>query len=42
MKKNLRTASLCVHGGYEAKNGEPIEPPIIQSMWVSVDVAIKL
>lgn len=31
MKKNLRTASICVQGGYEAKNGEPIEVPIIQS-----------
>ena len=25
MKKNLRTASICVQGGYEPKNGEPIE-----------------
>ena len=37
MKKNLRTASLCVHGGYEAKNGEPIEPPIIQSTTFKYD-----
>lgn len=25
MKKKLRTASICVQGGYEPKNGEPIE-----------------
>lgn len=31
MKTKLRTASLCVQGGYEPKNGEPIEVPIIQS-----------
>ena len=30
MEKKLRTASLCVQGGYEPKNGEPIEVPIIQ------------
>ena len=39
MKKNLRTASLCVHGGYEAKNGEPIEPPIIQSTTFKYDTS---
>ena len=31
MKKNLKTATLCVQGGYEPKNGETIELPIIQS-----------
>ena len=31
MEKKLRTASLCVQAGYKAKNGEPIELPIIQS-----------
>lgn len=25
MEKKLRVASLCVQGGYEPKNGEPIE-----------------
>ena len=25
MEKKLRTASICVQGGYEPKNGEPIE-----------------
>ena len=29
MKKNLET--LCIHGGYEAKKGEPQQMPIIQS-----------
>ena len=28
MKKNLKTASICVQGGYEAKNGEPIKLPL--------------
>lgn len=37
MKKNLRTASICVQGGYEAKNGEPIELPIIQSTTFKYD-----
>lgn len=37
MKKNLRTASICVQGGYEPKNGEPIEPPIIQSTTFKYD-----
>ena len=37
MKENLRTASICVQGGYEAKNGEPIEPPIIQSTTFKYD-----
>ena len=37
MKTNLRTASICVHGGYEAKNGEPIEPPIVQSTTFKYD-----
>ena len=31
MKKNLKTSTLCVHGGYEPKNGEPRQLPIIQS-----------
>ncbi len=29
MKKNLET--ICIHGGYEAKKGEPQQLPIIQS-----------
>ena len=37
MEKKLRTASLCVHAGYKAKNGEPIEVPIIQSTTFKYD-----
>ena len=31
MTKNLKPGSLCLHSGYEPKNGEPIELPIVQS-----------
>ena len=37
MEKKLRIASLCVQGGYEPKNGEPIEVPIIQSTTFKYD-----
>ena len=37
MEKKLRTASLCVQGGYKPKNGEPIEVPIIQSTTFKYD-----
>ena len=37
MDKKLRTGSLCVHAGYKAKNGEPIELPIIQSTTFKYD-----
>ena len=37
MDKKLRTASLCVQAGYKAKNGEPIELPIIQSTTFKYD-----
>ncbi|MCR4581987.1 MAG: O-acetylhomoserine aminocarboxypropyltransferase/cysteine synthase [Prevotella sp.] len=37
MKKELRRGSLCIHGGYQAKNGEPIELPIIQSTTFKYD-----
>ena len=37
MKKNLRTASICVQGGYEPKNGEPIEVPIYQNTTFKYD-----
>lgn len=30
MEKRLNTATLCVRAGYTPKNGEPVEPPIIQ------------
>ena len=37
MTKTLRRASLCIHSGYEPKNGEPIELPIIQSTTFKYD-----
>lgn len=37
MNKNLKTATLCVQGGYQPKNGGPIEVPIIQSTTFKYD-----
>ena len=37
MKSNLKPATLCVRGGYEPKNGEPVEVPIIQSTTFKYD-----
>lgn len=37
MKKNLKTATLCVQGGYRPGNGEPVEVPIIQSTTFKYD-----
>lgn len=37
MKKNLKPATLCLHGGYKPKNGEPLELPIIQSTTFKYD-----
>ena len=37
MKKKLKTSTLCVHGGYEPKNGEPRQLPIIQSTTFKYD-----
>ncbi len=37
MARKLRTNTLCVQGGYKAKNGEPIELPIIQSTTFKYD-----
>ena len=37
MEKKLKPASLCIHAGYKAKNGEPIELPIIQSTTFKYD-----
>ena len=37
MKKNLKTATLCIHAGYEPKNGEPRQLPIIQSTTFKYD-----
>ena len=37
MKKDLKTATLCVQGGYRPKNGDPVEVPIIQSTTFKYD-----
>ena len=37
MVKKLRQGTLCVQAGYKAKNGEPIELPIIQSTTFKYD-----
>ena len=37
MKKQLRPATLCVRAGYTPKNGEPVEPPIVQSTTFKYD-----
>lgn len=37
MKKKLKSATLCVRGGWTPKNGEPVELPIIQSTTFKYD-----
>ena len=37
MTKKLKPGSLCLHSGYEPKNGEPIELPIVQSTTFKYD-----
>lgn len=37
MKENLKTATLCIHAGYEPENGEPRQLPIIQSTTFKYD-----
>ena len=37
MTKQLNPGSLCLHSGYEPKNGEPIELPIVQSTTFKYD-----
>jgi O-acetylhomoserine (thiol)-lyase len=37
MNKSLHLASICVKGGYEPKNGEPVEVPIVQSTTFKYD-----
>lgn len=37
MKKNLKSSTLCVRGGWEPKNGEPVQPPIVQSTTFKYD-----
>ncbi len=37
MDKKLKPASLCVRGGWKPKNGEPVQPPIVQSTTFKYD-----
>ncbi len=37
MNKHLSTSTLCVRGGWQPKNGEPVEVPIIQSTTFKYD-----
>lgn len=37
MEKKLKPASLCLHAGWKAGNGEPIEVPIVQSTTFKYD-----
>ncbi len=37
MKRKFRIATLCVQGGYQPKNGEPVEVPIVQSTTFKYD-----
>ncbi len=37
MKKNLKLSTLCVRGGWEPKNGGPVQPPIVQSTTFKYD-----
>lgn len=37
MKKNVKSSTLCVHGGWEPKNGESRQLPIIQSTTFKYD-----
>lgn len=37
MKKNLKPSTLCVRGGWEPKNGEPVQSPIVQSTTFKYD-----
>ena len=37
MEKKLKAATLCVRGGWKPKNGEPVQPPIVQSTTFKYD-----
>lgn len=37
MEKDLKRSTLCIRGGWEPKNGEPVEPPIVQSTTFKYD-----
>ncbi len=36
-ERKMRIGSLCVRAGYQPKNGEPVEPPIVQSTTFKYD-----
>ena len=42
MTKQLKPGSLCLHSGYEPKNGEPIELPIVQSTTFKYDNSVEM
>ena len=42
MTKQLKPGSLCLHSGYEPKNGEPIELPIVQSTTFKYDTSDEM
>lgn len=42
MKKNLKKSTLCVHGGWEPKNGESRQLPIIQSTTFKYDTSEEM
>ena len=37
MKTNLKPATLCVRGGWQPGNGEPVQPPVVQSTTFKYD-----
>lgn len=37
MEKKLKTATLCIRGGWKPQNGEPVQPPIYQSTTFKYD-----
>ncbi|MBR6374931.1 MAG: O-acetylhomoserine aminocarboxypropyltransferase/cysteine synthase [Alloprevotella sp.] len=39
MEKKLNLGTLCVRAGYTPKNGEPVEPPIVQSTTFKYDTS---
>ena len=42
MEKKLKTATLCVRGGWKPKNGEPVQPPIGQSTTFKYDASDEM
>lgn len=37
MEKKLKTATLCIRGGWKPQNGQPVQPPIYQSTTFKYD-----